>query len=161
MVILALDSGLEKTGYAVFKKKGANNELIDFGLISTAKKSSLKERLRVIYQKLERIIKKEKPDLMAVEEIFFNTNQKTAISIAQAQGISLYLAAKHKIEVEFLKPLQIKKTLTGYGRADKRQVEKMVKILLTLEKIPKSDDVVDAIACGLAYCNIKKFGNDR
>lgn len=157
MIILATDSGLERTGYALFNKKDNDFTLTDYGIILTKRDFSLEKRLMTIYDQLESIIKNYRPNLMVIEKIFFNINQKTVISVAQAQGVLLILAAKYNINVEFLTPLMIKQTVTGYGRADKLQVRKMVKLLLNKENLPKSDDVIDAIACGLAYCNIKKY----
>jgi len=157
MIILATDSGLEKTGYALFNKKRGDFSLIDCGLILTKRQCSLEKRLMTIYNQFKMIIKSHSPNLIILERLFFNTNQKTQVAIAQTQGVILFLAAKYNIKVQFLTPLQIKQAVTGYGRADKLQVGKMVKLLLDKEKLPKSDDVVDAIACGLAFCCIKKF----
>lgn len=157
MIILATDSGLETTGYALFNKNESSFALINFDCILTKKGLLIQQRLFFIYQEFEKIISKNKPEIIVIERLFFNTNQKTLISIAQAQGALLILAAKYNIQVVFLTPLEIKQTLTGYGRADKIQVRKMVKILLNQEKIPKQDDIVDAIACGLAYCSIKNL----
>lgn len=157
MIILATDSGLEKTGYALFKKEGNNFNLITSGLILTKKTISLQDRLMTIYNEFEKIIKNYHPQLLIIEKIFFNVNQKTIISIAQTQGVLLVLAAQHNIKVEFLTPLMIKQALTGYGRADKLQVRKMVRLLLGTENFPQQDDVVDAIACGIAYCQLKKI----
>jgi crossover junction endodeoxyribonuclease RuvC len=157
MIILATDSGLEKTGYALFTGKERDFSLIDCGLIVTKRQHLLEKRLMAIYNQLEMIIKKHSPNLILLEKLFFNTNQKTQVTIAQTQGVLLFLAARYNIKVEFLTPLMIKQTVTGYGRADKLQVRKMVKLLLHKEKLPKSDDVIDAIACGIAYCNIKNY----
>lgn len=157
MIILATDSGLETTGYAIFSKDDTSFKLINSDCILTNKKILIQKRLYSIYQKFEKIIRENKPEILVIERLFFNTNQKTLISIAQAQGVLLILAAKYNIHVVFLTPLEIKQTVTGYGRADKIQVRKMVKILLNQEKIPKQDDTVDAIACGLAYCSIEKY----
>lgn len=157
MIILAIDSGLERTGYAVFQKEKNQCDLVKSGCITTKKTDALALRLSHIYDDFISIIKSVRPDYMVIEQLFFNTNQKTLISVAQSQGILLLLAAQHKIEVSFLTPLQVKQTLTGYGRSDKKSVQKMVKLLLPLEEMPKSDDAVDAIACGLAYCNIRNL----
>jgi len=157
MIILATDSGLEKTGYSLFEKTENDFHLIDFGCILTKKDVSLEERLLTIFAQLEKIIKKYQPKLMVIEKIFFNINQKTVISVAQTQGALLVLAAKHKIKVEFLTPLAIKQAITGYGRADKLQVRKMIELLLGKKDLPPSDDLIDAIACGLAYCCVNKI----
>src|SRR3989344_5285736 len=145
MVILSIDSGIERTGYAIFK----NKNYVTSALITTSKKDSTEIRLDEIYSKLKEVFKKYKPDVMVLEQLLFFKNQKTFIRVAQAQGIALLLAAQNKIKVEFLSPLQIKQIITGYGQADKKSVQKMIK--LTTEIDIKQDDEADAVACGLAY----------
>lgn len=157
MKILSIDSGLERTGYAIFNKNSQDATLLSHGCIITKKADQLPKRLYKIRHEIELIFKKVKPDLMVIETIFFNTNQKTVISIAQAQGVLIELAESYKTKVEFLTPLVIKQTITGYGRSDKKNVEKMVRILIKLDHEPIYDDEIDAIACGLAYLTIKKF----
>lgn len=153
MKILAIDSGLERTGYSIFEidQKSNSFKIIEFGLIKTNKKESDADRLSNIYFQLEKIIDQFQPKILVLEKLFFNTNQKTLVSIAQSQGVSMLLASIKKLKVEFLTPLSIKQTITGYGRADKQQVRKMVKLLLPNINLPTNDDVVDAIACGLAF----------
>ncbi|OGK20051.1 crossover junction endodeoxyribonuclease RuvC [Candidatus Roizmanbacteria bacterium RIFCSPHIGHO2_02_FULL_37_13b] len=157
MVILSMDSGLERTGYAIISKNGELITIDDFGLIKTEKNISIEKRLLNISTSLEKLLLKFKPEIAILEQIFFNINKKTIISVAQAQGACLSVLAKAKVKVEYLTPLQIKQILTGYGRADKKQIEKMLKIILNIDNLPESDDVRDAIACGLAYCYLKKF----
>lgn len=157
MVILAIDSGFDRTGWAVLEKKVSSIEYKVSGLIKTSPKLTLPNRLNEIYIKLEQIIKKEKPTAIAMEQIFLFKNQKTVIPVAQAQGVALLLAAQHNLELELLTPLQIKQIVTGYGHSDKIAVKKMVS--LTLPKLDLSkmiDDEIDAIACGLAYCYLNK-----
>lgn len=157
MIILSIDSGIERTGFAIFDKNAQGETLLSHGCVLTSKKDLLPKRLSQIRQQIELIFKKDKPDLMVLETIFFNTNQKTVVSIAQAQGVLIELAETHKTKVEFLTPLVIKQTITGYGRSDKKNVQKMIKLLLKLDHEPKYDDEIDAIACGLAYCTIKRL----
>lgn len=145
MIILSIDSGIEKTGYALFKNK---NYLIS-ALIKTNKRLTTEERLLVIYSKLKEIIKKYQPDKIILEQLFFFKNQKTAIKVSQAQGVCLLLAAENKIPIDYLTPLQIKQAITGYGQADKKAVQKMIKIEMGIDI--KQDDEADAVACGLAY----------
>lgn len=157
MVILAIDSGFERTGWAILEKKVSSIEYKVSGLIKTSAKLSMPKRLEEIFIKLEEIIKKEKPSAIAMEQIFFFKNQKTVIPVAQAQGVALLLASQHNIKLEFLTPLQIKQIVTGYGHSDKIAVKKMVS--LTLPKLDLKemiDDEIDAIACGLAYCYLNK-----
>lgn len=145
MIILSIDSGIEKTGYALFKNK---NYLIS-ALIKTNKRLTTEERILVIYSKLKEIIKKYQPDKIILEQLFFFKNQKTAIKVSQAQGVCLLLAAENKIPIDYLTPLQIKQAITGYGQADKKAVQKMIKIEMGIDI--KQDDEADAVACGLAY----------
>ena len=123
MNILSIDSGIERTGYAVFKDK----KYVTSALIKTSKSLSTEIRLEEIYTKLSKVFKKYQPDVMVLEQLLFFRNQKTFIRVAQAQGIVMLLAAQNKIKVEFLTPLQIKQIVTGYGQADKKSVQKMIK----------------------------------
>jgi len=157
MVILAIDSGFERTGYAILEYRISNIEYRTSGLIKTSAKHSMPKRLEEIFIKLGEIIKKEKPTAIAMEQIFLFKNQKTVIPVAQAQGITLLLASQHNLDLELLTPLQIKQIVTGYGHSDKIAVKKMV--ALTLPKLDMKemiDDEIDAIACGLAYCYLNK-----
>lgn len=150
MIILSIDSGIEKTGYAIFK----NKKYVTSALIKTSKNNTPEKRLEEIYQNLKSVIKKYQPDKIVLERLFFFKNQKTAILVSQAQGICLLLAAQSNITVNFLTPLQIKQAITGYGQADKKAVQKMIK--LETEINITQDDEADAVACGLAYYLLSK-----
>jgi crossover junction endodeoxyribonuclease RuvC len=155
MILLAIDSGLEKTGYALFEKRnrnGVNPHLLESGLIKTARNQVLQDRLAIVYIELEKKIRKYKPDLVVLEQLFFYHNQKTAIQVSQSQGVIMLLCSQYHIETVFLTPLQIKQIITGYGQSDKKAVQKMLKLTLDLSIPPSRDDETDAIACGLAYC---------
>ncbi|MBI2051237.1 crossover junction endodeoxyribonuclease RuvC [Candidatus Roizmanbacteria bacterium] len=159
MVILAVDSGLEKTGFAVFKKTAngrSNFKYIISGLIQTSKKNTIQKRLGEIYASLQKLAKTHRPDILVLEQLFFFKNQKTAIWVSQAQGIALLVASQKNIRVDFLTPLQVKLAVTGYGKADKKSVQKMLAISLKLKEELKQDDQADAIACGLAYCYLNR-----
>ena len=145
MTILSIDSGIERTGYAIFKDK----KYVISALVKTSKSLPTEIRLKEIYLQLKKVFDKYKPDVMVLEQLLFFKNQKTFIRVAQAQGIVMLLAAQNKIKVEFLTPLQIKQIITGYGQADKKSVQKMIK--LTTEIEITQDDEADAVACGLAY----------
>ena len=145
MTILSIDSGIERTGFAIFQDK----KYVTSALIKTSKSLQTEIRLNEIYSKLKEVFKKYKPDVMVLEQLLFFKNQKTFIRVAQAQGIVMLLAAQNNIKVEFLTPLQIKQIVTGYGQADKKSVQKMIK--LTTEIEITQDDEADAVACGLAY----------
>ncbi|PIY69280.1 crossover junction endodeoxyribonuclease RuvC [Candidatus Roizmanbacteria bacterium CG_4_10_14_0_8_um_filter_39_9] len=155
MIILSLDPGVERTGFALFNKKDQNNfKYLTSGLVETSKTCTLPERLKSIYDTLAMIVLKYKPSHVVIERLFFSNNQKTAIAVAQAQGIILLLAQQMKIDLSFLTPPQIKEIVTGYGGSDKKSVQKMLGLLDL--KIPKNDlkqdDQADAIACGYAIC---------
>jgi len=160
MLILAIDSGLNRTGFSLFEKNikyAQGYRYIASGLIETQKKLTIEQRLGQIYKRVSQIIKKYKPDLIVIERLFFFKNQKTAISVSQAQGVILLLAYQHYLKVEFLTPLQIKQIITGYGQADKKAVQKMLELILKTDRPIKQDDEADAVACGLAYC----FQNEK
>jgi crossover junction endodeoxyribonuclease RuvC len=156
MVILSIDPGFDKLGYALFDKNNKQFSYKFSGLIKTDKSFSHEYRLEKIYSQLQSIIKVNKPDLLVIEELFFFKNAKTVIKVAQSQGILLLLAAQEKIPVTFLTPLQIKQIVTGYGTADKKSVVKMLSFVLKDQLPVCEDDQTDAIACGLAYCYLNE-----
>ncbi|MBU2109587.1 crossover junction endodeoxyribonuclease RuvC [Patescibacteria group bacterium] len=150
MIILGIDPGFDRMGCAVLEKSASSTDkLIYSTCLVSNRKLSQEERLFSLGKKLEEIIKKYKPDIVAVEKLFFTKNQKTALQVAEARGMVLYLASSKKIPVHSLTPLQIKIALTGYGRAEKIQVQKMVMAILGLKKKPKYDDEIDAIAAAI------------
>lgn len=154
MIVLGIDPGTARTGFAVLKKtkgKKGNLELLDSGCITTPASLSPEKRLAQIYKKLKKLIAVFKPDIMAIEELFFNINVKTALSVGKAQGAIMLAAHDLGLPIAFYTPLQVKTAVCGYGRADKTQVQKMVKRLLSLAEIPKSDDTADAIAIALCH----------
>lgn len=151
MIVLGIDPGLASTGFGLIKKdKKHNLKLVKYGLITTPADLTPAERLNKLYQQLNSLIKKSQPDIVAVEDIFFFKNLKTAIKVSQARGVILLTAAKSKIPVAEYTPLQVKQAVACYGRAEKIQVQKMVKALLNLKEIPKPDDAADALA--IAIC---------
>lgn len=145
MLIFSVDSGIEKTGYAIFKDK----KYVTSALITTLQTKKTEERIEEIYSKLKTILTKHKPDVIVIEQLFFFKNQKTAVKVSQTQGVIYLLAAQFNIKITTLTPLQIKLALTGYGQADKKSVQKMIKLTTGLDI--KQDDEADAVACGLAY----------
>ncbi len=159
MVILGLDPGLATLGYGVIRKEHRRKaEMLDYGVISTPKDENLAVRLCMIEKGLKQIIEKFKPDEIAVEELFFAKNVKTAIAVAHARGIILLTANKECGRLFEYTPLQIKQALTGYGRAEKIQIQQMVKTLLGLKSIPKPDDAADALAVALTHAQTNKLG---
>ena len=136
---------------------GNKFKLINSGAILTEAKESFPLRLEKIYTDLTQIIEEYKPEAMSIEELFFNNNAKTAINVAQARGVILITARIHKIPTYEYTPLQVKQAVTGYGRADKIQVQRMVKMILNEEKLPKLDDITDSMAIGICHAHSAKF----
>ncbi len=150
MVILGVDPGIGRTGWGVvWKTEDGRLKTEDFGCIETGAGLPIERRLKTIREELIKIIKKKKPQVLAIEDIFFNTNAKTALIVGQARGVIIVTAAEFGLKVFSYTPLEVKVALTGYGRAEKDQMGKMVKILLSLSQIPKPDDTVDALAIAL------------
>lgn len=163
LCILGIDPGLATTGWAVIKGNYNKQQLLDCGLITTSKTQDHGIRLEQIYDQVFKKIKELKPDVVAIEKLFFNTNAKTALLVGQTHGIVKLAAQKAKIPSIEYTPLQIKMTITGYGRADKKQIQFMIKNLLHLDKEIKQDDTADAIAIALCHCyntgNYRQYNN--
>ncbi len=157
MRILGIDPGIARCGWGTVEVQIAKCKVQKYGCIETKSGLTIEERLKIVYEQITEIIKKEKPDILAIEELFFNTNAKTAFVVGQARGVVLLAAAVANIEVAIYTPLQVKVAVTGYGKAEKLQVGKMVKTLLKLKEIPKPDDVTDALAIALTHAFTKKF----
>lgn len=157
MTILGIDPGTATTGYGLIKKEGNKLYSIDYGCIETKANMCMPDRLNEILKQTEKIIKEYKPDVMACEELFFFKNAKTVITVAQARGVLIVAGRKNMIPVYEYTPLQIKQALTGYGRAEKKQMQKMVTLLLKLDIIPKPDDAADALAVAICHANSEKL----
>lgn len=157
MIILGIDPGTATTGFGVIEKQGNKLRHIDYGCIETKPNIQMPDRLELIRQEAEKIIKTYKPDNLACEELFFFKNSKTVITVAQSRGVVIVTGRKNKIPVFEYTPLQIKQALTGYGRAEKMQIQRMVKMLLKLNKIPKPDDAADALAVAICHANSEKM----
>ncbi len=152
MVILGFDPGLATLGYGVIQtdRKG-RAEMLDYGIISTPQTVKFPDRLIMLEKGVEQVIDTFKPDEIAIEELFFAKNVKTGINVAHARGVILLTAKKKVSKIFEYTPLQIKQALTGYGRADKNQIQQMVKTFLRLKTIPKPDDAADALAVALTH----------
>ncbi len=167
MIIFGIDPGTARTGFGVVSQvfssgiKGQSKiKCLDYGVIWTNLSLSSGDRLKKIYFEISKLIKKYKPDVLVVENIFFFKNIKTAMAVSQSKGVVLLAAAKKKIPVCELSPLEVKAAITGYGRATKKQMQKMVKFLLKLEELPKPDDAADALAlaiCGASLLLTKNY----
>lgn len=151
MTVLGVDPGIGRCGWGFVESKSSKSTAKVYGCIETRPGKKVEDRLVEIGEEIESLIKDNKPDVIAVEEIFFGTNSKTAMVVGQARGVILYVGAKNKIPIFSYTPLQVKMALTGYGRADKNQVAQMTKVILKLEKIPKIDDTSDALAVALTH----------
>ena len=160
MRILGIDPGYALMGYGVIEHRGNSFKAVKYGSIETDASTDLPDRLKFIYSELMNIIADTDPDEAAVEELFFNSNAKTAINVGQARGVAILACVNSGIKPAEYTPLQIKMALTGYGRAEKSQMQQMVKLMLGLGKVPKPDDTADALAA--AICHAHSFaGNDR
>ena len=150
MIILGIDPGTASTGYGVIKKS-RTLKCLDYNVIHTKPNSQPGERLRKINNRLAQVIKKHQPDVLAIENVYFFKNLKTAIPVSQAKGAILLTAAKKKLPVYEFSPPQIKLTVTGNGRADKKEVQEKIKEILKLKQIPKPDHASDALAVAMTY----------
>ncbi|MFC1753484.1 crossover junction endodeoxyribonuclease RuvC [Thermoproteota archaeon] len=151
MRILGIDPGIATTGFGIIDKLGSKHQILAYGIISTPAKTALSKRLASLSANLKKLIIDYKPDFMAVEELFFNNNAKTALIVGQARGVILLASEDNNIPVFTYTPLQVKMAVSGYGHADKKQVQYMVKHLLNLDKIPKPDDAADALAIAICH----------
>jgi len=149
MLILGIDPGTVAIGLGLIEYKNKKVALVAFDCLTTKPKETTAERLNDLHQKLTKFIKKHKPAIIAVEDLFFFKNLKTAMKVSQARGVILLAASQQKITVYEYTPLQIKQALTGYGRAEKKQVQHMVKAVLGLKEIPQPDDAADALAAAI------------
>lgn len=157
MIILGIDPGLAIVGWGIIESDRGNLRPIAYGAITTPAHTDIEARLLMIQNDLETIINKYKPDEMAVEELFFNTNITTAIAVAEARGVILCTAHKCGVKISEYTPLQVKQAVVGYGKAEKHQVISMVTSILKLPKPPKPDDTADAVA--IAICHAQSRGS--
>jgi crossover junction endodeoxyribonuclease RuvC len=152
--ILGIDPGLATIGYALVDKETNHFDVLEYGVIKTSADKSDVERLEIIHRNIEALIEEFQPEEMAVEELFFNKNVKTAIVVGQARGVILLAGSQAGLKVAEYTPLQIKQAVVGYGRADKKQVQQMVKSLLNLSEIPRPDDAADALAISICHGHV-------
>lgn len=159
MRILGIDPGYAIVGYGVIEYTGNQFKVLDYGAITTGAGEDMFQRFKSIHDDMNALIEHTKPDFMAIEELFFNSNQKTAINVAQARGVLLLSALNHDVRIFEYTPLQVKQAVVGYGRAEKQQVQQLVKMLLNLDKVPKPDDTADALA--IAICHAHSYNPRR
>lgn len=157
MRILGIDPGIAIMGYGVVDFDGNKVKVLENGVITTSSKSRTPQRLDILYKNLNEIIMDFNPDEFAIEELFFNQNVKTAITVGHARGVQILCAQENNLPIYEYTPLQIKQAITGYGRASKSQMQKTVTTLLNLKEIPKPDDAADALSVALCHALSQRF----
>jgi crossover junction endodeoxyribonuclease RuvC len=157
MLVLGIDPGTAITGYGLVEGEGDTLTLVAYGAITTPPDWPLPERLQHIYQELAALIEDGQPTAVAVEELFFSKNVRTALSVGQARGVVLLAAANAGLPIHEYTPLQVKQAIVGYGRATKDQVQQMVRMLLGLDSVPQPDDAADAIAVAICHIHSAKL----
>ncbi len=153
MIVLGIDPGYAIVGCGVVEYQRNHFRVLAYGAITTQAHTPFNERIEKIFDEADELIKKYRPEAMAIEKLFFNTNQKTAIDVAQARGALVLAAQKNGVPIFEYTPLQVKQSVVGYGRAEKKQVQEMTRVMLNLEKIPKPDDAADALALAICHCH--------
>lgn len=153
MIILGVDPGFATVGFGVLKYERCRFQTLDFGAITTPAHEHFPKRLEMIYNDMNYILAKYSPDAMAIEKLFFNTNKKTAVDVAQARGVILLAAQQSGADIFEYTPLQVKQSVVGYGMAEKAQVQEMTRQLLSLSAVPKPDDTADALAMAICHAH--------
>lgn len=151
MIVIGIDPGTAMTGFGVVERQGSSLTLLEYGCFQTSSEDPLPYRLLQIHDKLEALVVTHNPDLIGVERLFFNKNVQTAFAVGQARGVALLVAARHGLPVLEFGPHEVKVAVTGYGRAPKDQVQRMVQALLGMTVLPRPDDAADALA--VAICS--------
>ncbi|GIP39219.1 crossover junction endodeoxyribonuclease RuvC [Paenibacillus sp. J31TS4] len=153
MRILGIDPGIAIVGFGFIDKQGSRLVPVQYGSIQTEAHTDPGERLKNVYEATMQLIDKYKPDAVAIEKLFFNRNVTTAFTVAQARGVMILAAVQHGLPVAEYTPLQVKQAVVGYGKAEKKQVQEMVKMFLRLSAVPKPDDVADALAVAVCHAH--------
>ncbi len=153
MRVLGIDPGYAIVGYGVVDYDGSHFKTVGYGAITTKAKTYFPSRLEVIFDRMKEIISEFRPDALSIEKLFFNTNTTTAIDVAEARGVILLSAQKNGLPVYEYTPLQVKQSVTGYGRAEKQQIMEMTRMLLNLKAVPKPDDTADALAMAICHAH--------
>ena len=156
MRILGIDPGIGSTGYGIIETDGSTHNAVLFGAIATQTRRPFQVRLLKIYQDLSKVLSRERADIMAIEEVFHATNVQSALKLGHARGIALLVAAQQGLDIYEYSPLEIKSAVVGYGRADKTQIQAMVRFLLGLPEIPSPDHAADALAVAICHAHRMK-----
>jgi crossover junction endodeoxyribonuclease RuvC len=150
VIVLGIDPGTARTGYGIVAREGGRLQVVDFGCFETVPDRPLEARLMLIHEAITLLIEEHRPEALGVERVFFNRNAQTAFAVGQARGVVLLAAAQHGLPIHEFGPHEVKMAVTGYGRASKAQVQRMVQALLGLADLPRPDDAADALA--VAVC---------
>ena len=161
LIVLGIDPGLASMGYGVISYDGVKARPVDYGGLYTPAGMPLPQRLLNLFEGVEELITRHKPDDIAVEELFFARNVTTAITVGEARGAALVAMRKYTQNLYEYTPMQIKQAVVGYGKADKKQVQQMVKLLLSLEEVPSPDDAADALALAICHAHSARLGQGR
>ncbi len=159
MLVLGIDPGTATTGFGLVESIGSRMKLVHYGTITTEAAAEMPERLCQISEQIDGIIKAYKPDVAAIEQIYYFKNAKTVITVAQSRGVIIMTAAKAGLDIAEYTPLQVKQSVVGYGKADKKQVQIMVQTLLKMEKLPRPDDAADALAIAISHIHSCRLVN--
>lgn len=157
MRIIGIDPGFAILGYGIIEINGSKFKTIEYGAITTPSDMPMPDRLRIIYSNLSDLITEYQPQEASIEELFFNKNTKTALMVGQARGAVILACANNNLKVFEYTPLQIKQALVGYGRAEKMQIQVMIKNILNLDTVPKPDDIADALAAAVCHANSRNY----
>jgi crossover junction endodeoxyribonuclease RuvC len=158
VIILGIDPGTAITGYGIVVYEGNHYHVVSYGVLNSSKTEAPASRLNKIYEGINSLIDTHRPDAMAIEELFFNKNAKTVIQVGQARGVALLAAQRRHLSIFEYTPLQVKQAVVGYGRAEKQQVQFMVKAILNLQEIPRPDDAADALAIAICHGHFASSG---
>lgn len=157
MIILGIDPGYAIVGWGVIEYTANRFTVVDYGAVTTEAGTPFNDRLKAVYDGIDSIMKRYSPEALSIEKLFYNTNAKTVIDVAQARGVINLAAVQNNIPIFEYTPLQVKQSVVGYGRAEKKQVQEMTRVILKLAKIPKPDDTADALA--MAICHAHASGS--
>lgn len=153
MIILGVDPGTNRAGYGLIRKDGGNLLLLDYGCVEIKAKSDHNAGLLILYNSFDKIIKKWNPEVLAIEKLFFFKNAKTITKVSEARGVIILSGLKYGLKIREFTPLEVKQAVSAYGRADKKAVQKMVRLILSLDKDPEPDDAADALAVAICSAN--------
>ena len=158
-IVLGIDPGFGIAGFGVISVQGATSTMVEYGCIKTSPQKSFATRLNILFDETTKLISRISPQIIAIEKLYFENNAKTAIDVGQARGVIMLAAVQSHIPIVECTPLQVKLAATGYGKAEKRQVQQMIKTLLHLKETPKPDDAADALA--IAFCGSQMFSYQK